>query len=244
MGRIYTGLVAWNLAVLAAAGVLGVLVRADLLEPRVHRLGGLFATVFACLIHSLLVVHFVGSMKWIQQTGPTAGLDDTKRLRRRWFQGGMFPVVLFTMLVAVATGMSGGRVAAGTGYLTLHVLLALANVPMNLWALKLGRAKLASTKRRIRRVQQLAELRIGKGLVEDEPDAALVPESGRAGGKVFLFLSVNVWLLYLYVRFVLRHPDEPVWPYAAACAVLAVVGWRLLRHAAEDDDDDDDEPQA
>ena len=231
MGRIYTGLVAWNLAVLGAAGTLGLLVRADALEPRVHRLGGLFAAVFACLVHSLLVVHFVGSMKWIQQTGPTAGLADTKQLRRRWFQGGMFPVVLLTMLVAVATGMSGGRVRGGDGYLALHVLLALANVPMNLWALKLGRANLASTKRRIRRVQQLAELRVEKGLVTDEPEAVLLPESSRAGGKVFLFLSVNVWLLFLYVRFVLRHADEPVWPYAAACAVLGVVGWRLLRQA-------------
>ena len=162
MGRIYTGLVAWNLAVLGAAGVLGFLARAGVLEPRVHRLSGLFAAVFACLVHSLLVVHFVGSMKWIQQTGPTAGLEDTKQLRRRWFQGGMFPVVLFTMLIAVATGMSGGSARGGDAWLALHVLLALANVPMNLWALKLGRESLAGTKRRIRRVQQLAEMRVEK----------------------------------------------------------------------------------
>lgn len=233
MGRIYTGLVAWNLALLGVAGGLGALVRAGALEPRIHRLAGLFAAVFACLVHSLLVVHFVGSMKWIQQTGPTAGLEDTKQLRRRWFQGGMFPVVLFTMLTAVATGMSGGSARAGDAYLALHVVLALANVPMNLWALKLGRESLESTKRRIRRVQQLAELRIEKGLVADEPEAVLIPESGRAGGKVFLFLSVNVWLLFFYVRLVLRHHDEPVWPYAAACAVLAIVGWRLLRHAEQ-----------
>jgi len=233
MGRIYTGLVAWNLAVLGAAGTLGVLVRAGVLEAHVHRLAGLFAAVFGCLVHSILVAHFIGSMKWIQQTGPTAGLEDTKRLRRRWFQGAMFPVVLVTMLVAVATGMSGGRVRDGDGFFALHVVLALANVPMNLWALALARRNLAGTKRRMRRVQQLADLRVAKGLVTDEPEAALLPESGQAGGKVFLFLAINVWLLFFYVRFVLRHHDEPVWPYAAACAVLGVVGWRMLRHSVQ-----------
>jgi hypothetical protein len=48
---------------------------------------------------------------------------------------------------------------------------------------------------------------------------------------VFLFLAANVWLLWGYRRFVLRRPEEPWWPYAVACAILAVVGLGLLRTA-------------
>ncbi len=74
-------------------------------------------------------------------------------------------------------------------------------------------------------------MRIERSLVAHEPGAALLPESNRAGGKVFLFLAANVWPLFSSVRTVLRHQGKPVGPYAAAGARL--VGDGLLEEGPD-----------
>jgi hypothetical protein len=233
MRRIYAGLMAWNLALLAATGILGALVRADLASASAHRLAGLFTAVFGCLVHSLLIIHFIGSMKWIQQSGPTAGLTDleTRSLRRAWVKGPMFPVLLLAMVATVATGMAGGR--ASGALQALHAALAVLLLPINAWAFLLARRGIDEARERMRRIGRLAEERVARGLVRAEETAALLPESGRAGGKVFLFLAGNVWVLFVYLRYVLRHTDEAVWPYGVASAVLLLVGLGMLRSAGD-----------
>jgi hypothetical protein len=231
MRRIYTALVAWNLAILAVAGFLGAAVALGMAPARAHELSGLFAALFGCLVHSLLIAHFIGSMKWIQQTGPTAGMEEaeSRPLRRAWVKGRMFPVVMATMAVTAVAGMTGGG-TTGWG-LALHVVLAAGLVPLNLWALALGRRGIDENLARMRLVGGRAEARVAAGLVREEDAAALLPESGRAGGKVLVFLGVNVWVLWAYVRFVLRHADHPALPYAVASAVLVGLGVGLLRTA-------------
>jgi hypothetical protein len=75
-----------------------------------------------------------------------------------------------------------------------------------------------------------------RGEVVEPAAEALLPESGRAGGKTLLWLAANVWVLFVYVRFVLRRRDEPWIPYAIASALLALVGWGLLRSSAASTD--------
>jgi hypothetical protein len=231
---LYTGLAVWNLLALLGLGVLGV-VREIRGTPSVEtfQVCALFAAVFCCLVHTLLIAHFVGSMKWIQQSGPTAGVEDTKPLRTAWIRGRMFPVVMTAMLVAVAIGILAGAAARGAVAAWTWLALTAASLPLNAWALRLARVEILRQGRRVREMRERMEARVGAGLVRDADAASLLPESGRAGGKVLLFLAVNVWVLYGYARFVLRDPHEPLWPYAVASAVLALVGWRLLRRVPD-----------
>jgi hypothetical protein len=230
MRGLYAGLAAWNLVVLAITAVLGAVAgEGGLVTPEVHKTLGLFAAVFCCLVHSILITHFIGSMKWIQQTGPTAGIDDTKPLRTAWIRGRAFPTVVGAMLVTVAAAILGGQAGDGLLGLLLHVGVALAVFPLNVLALVWGRESVAANTVRLRSVEQQALARQAQGLVQQVEIEALRPESGRAGGKTLLFLAANVWVLWLYRRHVLRHRDEPWWPYAVGCAVLALLGWTLLK---------------
>lgn len=235
MRGLYTGLALWNLLVLAVTAVMGTLTGAGLpLPSEAHRLMGLFAAVFCCLVHSILITHFIGTMKWIQQTGPTAGIEDTKPLRTAWIRGRMFPTVVAAMLVTVGAAILGGGAREGLLGIVLHAALALAAFPLNLLALLWGREAVVATKARITHVEQRALERQRQGLVVEAEVEALRPESGRAGGKTLLFLAANVWVLWFYRRFVLRLRDEPWWPYAVACLLLAVVGVLLLRRWEDD----------
>lgn len=234
MHGLYSGLALWNLLVLAVTAVLGALTGAGgPVAPEVHKTLGLFAAVFCCLTHTLLITHFVGSMKWIQQTGPTAGVEDTKTLRTAWIKGRAFPMLIAAMLVTVAAAVLGGQAGDGLGGLLLHTGLALAVFPFNVLALLWGRESVARNRERLKSMERAALARQAAGLVKEAEVEALRPESGRAGGKTLLWLAGNVWFLWIYRRFVLRHRDEPWWPYALACAVLALTGWALLRRWRE-----------
>jgi hypothetical protein len=230
MQGLYTGLALWNLLFLAVAAVLGVLAGEGLpVEPALHRTVGFLAAFFALLVQSILITHFIGTMKWIQQIGPTAGLDDTKALRRAWIKGPMFPTVLAAMLVTVAAAILGAGARDGLVGLVVHGGLALAAFPLHVLALKWGREAVAANRARMSALEQRALARQAAGLVQEAEVEALRPESGRAGGKTLLFLAANVWVLWFYRRHVLRLRDEPWWPYAVACALLALLGLALVR---------------
>jgi hypothetical protein len=230
MQGLYTGLALWNLAFLGVAAVLGVLAGEGLpVEPATHRTVGFLAAFFALLVQSILVTHFIGTMKWIQQIGPTAGLEDTKALRRAWIKGRMFPTVLAAMLVTVATAILGASARDGLTGLVLHGALALGAFPLHVLALVWGRTAIAANRARMQDLERRALDRQAQGLVKEAEVEALRPESGRAGGKTLLFLAVNVWVLWFYRRHVLRLRDEPWWPYAVACALLGLLGLALLR---------------
>jgi len=233
MRGLYSGLATWNLIVLAVTAVLGAFTgEGGAVEPQVHKVLGLFAAVFCCLVHSLLITHFIGSMKWIEQTGPTAGIADTKSLRTAWIKGRAFPTVVAAMLVTVAAAILGGQAQDGPLGMLVHVGLALAVFPLNVLALVWGRESVIANTLRLRAVEKQALTRQAQGLVTEAEVEALRPESGRAGGRILLFLAANVWVLWLYRRHVLRLKAEPLWPYAVACLLLALVGWMLLRRWA------------
>lgn len=230
MRGLYTGLAVWNVIVLAAFAVLAIVQSVSHpLGERSFQLLAVFAGVFCCLVHSLLVIHFIGSMKWIEQSGPTAGLDDTKKLRRAWIKGPMFPMLVIGMLLAVAVAILSGGAHFATIPAWVYIGLALASVVVNAAVIPWARKGIAGSKSRMEDIMGLVDARVASGAVQEEPADVLLPESGRAGGKTIMFLACNVWLLYGYNRFVLRDRMEPVWPYAVAFFGLLLVGWAMWR---------------
>ncbi len=232
MKSLYTGLGLWNVGVLLAFAVLLIVQHTQgLMAPHSFQIAAVFVAVFCCLVHSLLVVHFIGTMKWIQQSGPTAGLDEhqTKPLRRAWIRGAMFPVLVMCMLVAVAVAILSGGSHMGSISPWIPATLAVLAIPLNVLAIPLARNELDRTTTRMNGLEQQMVRRVHAGLVRKEDDDALIPESGRAGGKVLVFLALNVWILYAYMRFVLRKHDVSWVPYAIGCAVLMGIGIYMLR---------------
>lgn len=230
MVPIYTGLAAWNLLVLAGFGVLSVFqALGDGLTPAAYNLAGVFAAVFGCVVQTLLIAHFVGSMKWIQQSGPTAGVADTRPLRTAWIKGRMFPVLVLAMLAGVAMGIASGACETGGGARWLPTALAALALGLSALGLPLARRELVRQKGRMQEMRARMEVRLRAGEVPAEPAAELLPQSRRAAAQVLLFLAANVWLLYAYVRFVLREPDPALGPYALASAVLLALGLLMRR---------------
>ncbi len=227
MGRLYTGLAVWNLAILSTAFTLGWM-RGGAVEPRTHLLAGLFAAIFCCLVHAIVFAHLIGSGKWIRKGVEAAGLDSAIVARTRRFKGKTFPFALFSMLFAVATAILGGGADAGSVAPAVHAGFAIATLAVNAVATWIERSTILENGAIIARVADANAERVRQGIAPElRADAEL--DAVRAGSAVFLFLAANVWLLFAYRRFFMRKAGEPWWPYLVGCLVLAFVGWRMKR---------------
>src|SRR5437870_519808 len=133
MGRIYTGLAAWNLLFLGTAFALGLL-RGGAVEPRVHLLAGLFSAIFCCLVHAIVFAHFIGSGKWIKRGVDAAGMDEAIVKRTKRFKGKTFPFALFSMLFVIATAVLGGAADQQAASPAVHLSFAVATVALNVVA--------------------------------------------------------------------------------------------------------------
>jgi H+/Cl- antiporter ClcA len=225
MARIYTGLAAWNLLFLANAFVMGFL-RGHAVEPRIHLLSGLFAAIFCCLVHAIVFAHFIGSGKWIKKGVDAAGMDPAIIKRTKRFKGKVFPFALFSMLFVVATAVLGGGADMGPVAPAVHFSFGIATLALNVLATLFERSAIGENSTLIDRVAAENRDRIAQGIAQTQLPAA-ADEATRAGSMVFLFLAANVWLLYAYRRFAMRHHDEPWLVYVVLCAVLVIVGLRM-----------------
>ena len=230
MRHLYSGLALWCLAIQVAFLVLAVVQpRHGVVSPRAFQLSAVFMAVFTLAVHSILIIHFIGSMKWIQQSGPTAGVEDTESLRRAWIKGALFPLLVLAMLVAVAVAiLAGGSQFADLPQWVILVLAA-ANVILGVLILPIARRGITANKLRMSDMAVRMQHRSDTGALAQEPQQELLPESGAAGGKTLMFLGANVWILYAYRRWVLRHGDEPLWPYAVFCGLCLLIGLSLFR---------------
>ena len=225
MGRIYTGLAAWNLLFLSTAFTLGLL-RGGAVEPRVHLLAGLFAAIFCCLVHAIVFAHFIGSGKWIKRGVDAAGMDPAIIKRTKRFKGKTFPFALFSMLFVVATAVLGGAADQKAASPAVHLTFAIVTMALNVVATIMERSAILENHDLIDRVGKANEARVAAGIQQTLLPAAAL-EAVRAGSKVFLFLAANLWLLFAYRRYVMRHHDEPLVPYLIAFAVMVYLGLRM-----------------
>jgi hypothetical protein len=145
----------------------------------------------------------------------------TKRLKAK-----TFPFALFSMVFAVATAALGGGADEGSVSSGVHVGLAFSTLALNVLAFSFERSSILENHDLIERVSAANVARVRQGIPEAMRPAAAM-QAAVAGRRVFLFLAANVWLLYAYRRFVMRHADEPWIPYAVACVLFAVVGVRM-----------------
>lgn len=227
MARIFTGLAVWNLVFLSAAVATGFL-RGGAVPARYHLLTGLFSAMFCCLLHAIVFAHFIGSGKWIKRGVEAAGMDAAIVARTRRFKAKTFPFALFSMLLVVATAVLGGGTDTGSVSPTLHLVLALLTLSLNVVATFFERSAIRENSGLIDRVVEANRARIAEGIpAADLPSAQ--GEATVAASKVCFFLAANVWLLFVYRWQFMRIRDEPFWPYLAASLALFFLGLRLRR---------------
>jgi hypothetical protein len=101
----------------------------------IHFCLGLFTALGILLVHSIIFTYFLGTGRWVKEVGIAYKLPDqmlpklTRELKRE-----VFPAALFAMLIGIATAAAGAGRQLEEWHWSIHLVLALATLGINLWA--------------------------------------------------------------------------------------------------------------
>jgi hypothetical protein len=101
----------------------------------IHFCIGLFTALAILLVHSMIFTYFLGTGRWVKEVCIAYKLADqvlpklTRELKRE-----VFPAALFAMLIAIATSAAGAGRQLEEWHWSIHMVLALATLGINLWA--------------------------------------------------------------------------------------------------------------
>src|SRR5262245_8072218 len=128
----------WAVVFMVGEGVLGVLLKRFDLRGLIgwHMLFGVFVGVYVCILHVMVMFHFIGSGKAMKEHALVLG-DNAELLRRlRRLKMQVMPAATFAPVLVGAAVILGGeaqmRVWGLGGW--LHVALAAAGLALNLYA--------------------------------------------------------------------------------------------------------------
>lgn len=141
----------------------------------VHFLTSLSALVFATLVHAVVLTYFMGTGRWMEETGNAYSLEDT------WFKnchsikyrliiqiGISFLLLLATGAFGAAADPAAARGAAtifGVPSSTVHLFVALLSVMVNLWVFWNEYTGIRSNSRLVNEVlDRVREIRLSRGL--------------------------------------------------------------------------------
>jgi hypothetical protein len=152
--RIFLSLAVIGTAALVAALVLGLKIG----DPRAaatvaqsgvgrHLLWGLAALVLAAMVHALVLTYFMGTGRWMEETGRAYRLSDEWRRENQALKYRTIPAMVVCLVLLVATGALGAaadpasavgfRGWGGVSSATIHFICAALtiglNVAVNLW---------------------------------------------------------------------------------------------------------------
>jgi hypothetical protein len=175
--RIFLSLAILSTAALAAAFVLGL----NIDDPRAkataaqsgvgqHMLWGLAALVLAAMVHALVLTYFMGTGRWMEETGNAYRLADDWRRENQRLKYRTIPAMVGCLGLLVATGALGaaadpasavafggwGGVPAATIHLIAAAVAIGLNVCVNLWeyvALERNAALIESVMVEVRRIR-------------------------------------------------------------------------------------------
>jgi hypothetical protein len=139
MHRIFTGMACWTSALLVGEFALGIVtahVNPSLKQTlfSYHFIGGVFVAMFVCLLHVMVMFHFIGSGKEIKEAVVVLGgdADVVKRVRR--FKAVVFPFATFAPIFTGAAEILGGGAHTGALPGWVHWSVGLFAILFNLFA--------------------------------------------------------------------------------------------------------------
>ncbi len=103
----------------------------------VHFALGLFTSLGALLVHCIIFTYFLGTGRWVKEVGlayalPDAGYPKTTRELKRT----VFPPALYAMLITIATAAAGAGRQVGAWHWSVHLVLAILAILINVWAFR------------------------------------------------------------------------------------------------------------
>jgi hypothetical protein len=135
MGKIFIGMVFWNIVLFAVTIYLGMTHRSAQWQ---HQAVGVLTGLYTCLTHCIVMMHFMGSGKGIKEAIATHKLPNdpqtgyTRRLRKLTARSsGMATMGCLTIIAAV---LLGGAKDTGLSRGMLHAWVSWAVVIFNLYA--------------------------------------------------------------------------------------------------------------
>jgi hypothetical protein len=172
MHRIFLGMAVWAAAFLAAELALGlVLARAApplkaTLFPW-HLIGGVFTGIFVCVLHVMVMFHFIGSGKEMKEAIEVLGGDAEVVRRLRRFKKEVFPLATFSPLVVGASVILGGGAHTGALPGWVHWGLGLLGIALNLRAFPVEYRALVANLELLREVDERIRREISPGLYRE-----------------------------------------------------------------------------
>jgi hypothetical protein len=135
MGKIFIGLVFWNVVLFATAIWLGVAHRSAHWQ---HQGVGVLTGIYTCLVHSIVMMHFMGSGKGIKEAVETHNLPNdpqtgyTRRSRKLHARASAM-ATLSSILIIVSVWLGGAKDVGILKGMT-HAWFAYAVVAFNLYS--------------------------------------------------------------------------------------------------------------
>jgi hypothetical protein len=138
MHRIFAGMAVWAVVIMVAQFAFGIMTRR--LDPKwlgLHMAFGVFTGIYLCILHVMVMFHFIGSSKEMKEAIQVLGGDsETVRKIRRLKMLVMPPATFAPVLVGAGVILGGGAHTRALGdWAWIHWALALGGLAMNLWAL-------------------------------------------------------------------------------------------------------------
>ncbi len=206
-----------------------------------HLLLGLTAATLAISLHCLIFGIFTGSGKDTRELCQDLHLDPEFAARTKAFRKDVFPPALYSILVLMVAAFVGGALSAAPDSITLrwaHGLMMWFAVAYNIKSFVVEYRAIRDNARILTTVNRVAmTARTASPHPESAPGepAILVTAVEKldwgthvyALGKFLCFVGWNVWLPYIYLRFIVGYFKMPVWPYLLAWLVLLSGGYYL-----------------
>lgn len=166
MHRIFAGMAVWAAIFMFGEVALGILSGPD--HPglfRWHMLGGVFVGIYICILHVMVMFHFIGSAKEMKEAIQVLGGDAEVVQRLRKFKMQVFPVATFAPLLVGASVILGGGAHTGALPGWVHWGLGAAGIALNLYAFPIEYRTLVANLELLREV----DLKIRRELSPEVP---------------------------------------------------------------------------
>lgn len=169
MHRIFAGTAVWTILLFVLQFAVGFFVTTDNLQMfRVHMLGGLFLGTFVCVLHVMVMFHFVGSGKELKEAAEILGENADIYQKVRRFKAQTFPYATFAPLLTGAAVILGGGADTGVIPSWVHWSVGLGALLLNLKAFPVEYRALQSNLDLIREVDRRIREEISPAVLREE----------------------------------------------------------------------------
>ena len=166
MHRIFAGMAIWAVIFLVGEGVLGYVTRHH--NPELigwNMIGGIFVGIYICILHIMVMFHFIGSGKEIKEATRILGGDSEVVRRVSKFKQQVFPYATFAPIVVGAAVILGGEAQMNVWGIGgwLHWTVGIGGLVLNLVAFPIEYRALKANLELLREVDEKIKRELAPG---------------------------------------------------------------------------------